>query len=247
MIRYIILEDEPAALKRLTKLIKQLRPSWVLKGSADSIETSKALISQEHYDLILSDIELSDGNCFEVFQNFSELKPIIFITAFNDFALKAFDFNSIHYLLKPMKPEQLEQALSKFENSQTGFHIANSSLIKNAKEDLQRKLISKLGGTTAVIDYNDIAYVVYTQKLTKSYMKNNEVHYFDHSLDKLMDYLPNQTFYRINRQTILNRDIIKGYQTISSNRLLLSTDPVSEVELIVSKEKTPIFKKWIKT
>lgn len=244
MIRYIILEDEPAAARRLQKMMIQLHPDWILNGIADSVVSGIELIEKNNFDLILSDIELSDGNCFQVYSQFSELKPIVFITAFDAFALKAFEFNGIHYLLKPIEIGQLKIALERFQKTEIGS-VVSSALLKHDKKELPQKLLSKVGATTVVIDYNEIAAIYLSNKSTKTLLFSERTHYLDQSLDKLMSYLPQSDFFRISRRGIVNRKAVRSFSTISSNRLLLVTQPKCPQEMIVSKDKTPLFKRWM--
>ena len=117
MHKILILEDEPSALQRLSRMINEIRPEYQIVNTADNLEDAEKILTTENYDLILSDIELSDGNCFDVFEKTDPKKPIIFITAYNDYAIKAFKYNGIHYLLKPINYEDLTQAFVKYEKN----------------------------------------------------------------------------------------------------------------------------------
>ena len=115
MVKIIIFEDEPAALRRIKRLIKGIRPDYKLVGDADNIADGVALLNKTDCQLILSDIQLSDGLCFEIFEKTKSRIPVIFITAYNEYAIKTFDYNGIHYLVKPLAKEKLHKALNKFE------------------------------------------------------------------------------------------------------------------------------------
>ena len=243
MTRLIIFEDEPNALRRLIRLIKEIRPEWTLVDSADSVAKGIELAKKGNFDLIVTDIQLSDGNCFEILKKSNVSTPVIFITAFDEYAIKAFDFNSIHYLLKPIKIEQLHQAFQKFEQNKINSFSDQSALFESETE-FQKKLLSKVGNTTAVIDYSNIALILHLDRMTKAYLYNGEKFLLDQSLDKLEEFLPSNVFFRINRQVIVSRQSVIKFSTYSSDRLILDTLPEIDEELIVSKEKTPRFRRW---
>lgn len=244
MIRLIIIEDEPSALRRLKRLVSEIRPHWEIVNTADSVARGIEVVRLQNFDLILSDIQLSDGTCFEIFTRSNISAPVIFITAYDEFAIRAFEFNSIHYLLKPVKIEQLHHAFRKFEQNQLSSFSAQAPLFE-PEQGFQKKLLSKVGNTTVVIDFSDVAYIYHQQRATKAVLFNGKKHLLDQSLDKLQQYLPEEQYFRINRQAIVNRDAVKKFSSYSSDRILLTTDPAGDQELIVSKEKTPEFKRWL--
>lgn len=244
MTRYVIIEDEPSAVRRLQRKLKTLRPSWVCAGTADSIVTGQRLLEFERYDVVFSDIELSDGNSFEIFRRLDSDVSIIFITAFSGYAIKAFDFNSIHYLLKPIKDEMINAAIEKFESNPNHFKN-DSTMFSSPPTMLSQKLISRMGQKSTFVDTKDIAFFHHKERITRAYTKDKSRHLIDQSMEALIGYLSNDNFFRINRQTIVNKDYIEGYSRISSNRLLLNTAIGFGIDLIVSKENTSPFKEWI--
>ena len=243
MIKYIIIEDEPAALRRLKRLVTQLRKDWLCVGTADSISTAKKILKTQEYDLILSDIELSDGTSFELFD--SEIKtPIIFITAYDAYAIKAFDFNSIYYLLKPINEEKLNIALTKFERHPSQFN--NSKIISQANHsDLSKTIISRIANKSTLIHIDQIAYCYSEKRTTKAFLFSGKFYHLDQSLETLNQFLPSQQFFKINRQAILNKAAVIQFTRIASNRLLIKIELRAEHELIVSKEKSKPFKEWL--
>jgi len=246
MIKVIILEDEPAALQRLKRMLKDIRPEYTIIGSADNIADAHNLVKDADFDLILSDIELSDGTCFEVFEKKDPEKPIIFITAYNDYAIKAFDFNGIHYLLKPINYEALTQALVKFEKNQ--INLSNLNALKeeiNPSPDYQKRIISKVGNKLKVIETKDI-FLVYTDT-GMVYVKtfDNTKHIIDETLENLYHKLNPDLYFRINRQMIININAVESMHTYSSSRLKIKPKVPHDNNIVVSKEKTADFKKWI--
>lgn len=244
MIRLIIIEDEPSALRRLKRLVMEIRPNWQIVATADNVSKGIEIVKKGDFDLILSDIQLSDGLSFEVLIASEVNTPVIFITAYDEFAIKAFEFNSIHYLLKPIKPEQLHMAFEKFELNEMNSFSDQAPLFDKEKS-YDQKLLSKVGNHTIVIEIADIAFFYHEDRTTKAILFNNKSHLIDNSLDKLQDFLSNNLFFRINRQVIVQKKAVKKTTIYSSSRLLLTTNPISDEQLIVSKEKTPLFKKWL--
>lgn len=244
MTKLILFEDEPNALRRLKRMISEIRPDWSIVNSADCISDGIKIANEENYDLIVSDIQLSDGTCFDILKKAEIATPVIFITAFDEYAIKAFDFNSIHYLLKPIKLEQLHLAFQKFEQNKMHRYSEQSALFES-ESDFEKKLLSKVGNTTAVIDYSNIAFVTHFEKMTKAYVFTEDKYLLDQSLDRLEEFLPHNQFFRINRQVIVNKRSINTFSSYSSDRIILTTSPSIAQELIVSKEKTPKFRRWM--
>lgn len=244
MTRLIIIEDEPSALRRLKRLVMEIRPEWQIIATADNVAKGIEIVKKEDFDLILSDIQLSDGLSFEVLTTSKVKTPVIFITAYDEFAIKAFEFNSIHYLLKPIKPEHLHAAFEKFERNEMNSFDKQAALFTSEKS-YQQKLLSKVGNHTLIIEITDIALFFHKDRLTVAILFNGKKHLIDNSLDKLQELLSEDQFFRINRQAIVRKESVKKTTIYSSSRLLLSTDPEFDEELIVSKEKTPQFKKWL--
>lgn len=244
MINYLIIEDEPSAARRLQLMIQRIRPSWSCAGSADSVVGAIDVISTSTFDLIFTDIELSDGDCFEIFRKVDTEVPLIFITAYDAYAIQAFELNSIHYLLKPLNEQRLNQAINKFEQSQANFPQA--SLFKHtAKEELKDVLISRVGTRSILINVKEVSYFYHHDRLTRAHLVSGKAHLLDSSLDMLIQGLSKQLFFRINRQTIVNKQVIKKLEKASSNRIQLTLAPPSHIDLVVSKEQVSAFKNWL--
>lgn len=245
MVKVVIIEDEPAALRRLQRLILELRPNWGITGTADSISSGIDLIDEADFELIFSDIQLSDGQCFDIFSKTNNQKPIIFITAYDKYAIKAFDFNSIHYLLKPIKPEQLLMAIQKFEQSEVHSFANHAPLFNKGIYKQPTQLLSKIGNKSNLISVENIAAIVFEDRATIAIMENGSHHLLDQSLDKLEEYLSSDLFFRISRQMIVAKSAVKHFSNFTSNRLILETHPILESKAIVSKDRVPSFRKWI--
>lgn len=246
MTNILIFEDEPAALQRLTRMIKDIRPNFNIAGTADNIADAIDLITNSSYDLIFSDIELSDGNCFEVFEQNNTEKPIIFITAYNDYAVKAFNYNGIHYLLKPINYEGLTKAIVKFENNTLKTNAINT--LKNTtdfSEVYQKRFISKVGNTYKIVDTKDIMLFYTDTGLVYAKTLNNQKFVLDETLEKVKQKVNPTTFFRINRQIILNINAVEDMYAYSSHRLKIKLKVAHHEDVIVSKDKSTDFKNWI--
>jgi len=246
MSKLLIFEDEPAALQRLTRMISEIRPHYEIVDTADNISDAFYLLTNADFDLILSDIELSDGTCFEVFEKTNLEKPIIFITAYNDYAIKAFEFNGIHYLLKPINYEALTQAFVKFEkNKITSAKINTLQLNASAEIDFQKRFISKIGNKLKVVETEAILLFYTDTGLVYAKTLDNKKYVLDFTLEKIYQKVDSNIFFRINRQMIVNIDSIIDMQSYTSNRLKLKLKVVHHEEVVVSKEKSSDFKTWV--
>ena len=246
MSKILIFEDEPAALQRLTRMVNEIRPQYKIVGHSDSISDAVKLLESVEFDLILSDIQLSDGTCFEIFEKNNPEKPIIFITAFNDYAIKAFEFNGIHYLLKPINYQALTKAFVKFEKNKIDApNIKNIEFSGQFETEYQKRLISKVGQKLKVIETNNIAFLYTEMGLVYAKTFSNDIHVLDDTLEHIFQKLNPDTFFRINRQMIVHIDAVIDMISHSSNRLKLKLKTKYDKDIVVSKEKTSSFKKWI--
>lgn len=246
MNRILIFEDEPAALKRLIRMVNEIRPQYEIAGTSDNINDALGLLRNENYSLILSDIQLSDGVCFEIFEKFNPEKPIIFITAYNDYAIKAFDFNGIHYLLKPINYEALTQAFVKFEKNKIDTsNIKDIQLDNQFETQYQKRLISKVGQKLKVIETNSVSLFYTETGLVYAKTFSNQKYVLDETLENIIQKIDPKIFFRINRQMIVHVDAVEDMIAHSSNRLKLKLKTNHDSDIVVSKEKTTAFKQWI--
>lgn len=249
MINIVILEDEPAALSRLKRLLKIIRPHYVVLGDADSVEDGVDLLIESAPDLIISDIQLADGLSFDIFKKSRTKAPIIFVTAYDQYAIESFDFNGIYYVLKPITEASLNKALQKFETNPLYAQASQKilELIEQDEFNTRKRIISKVGAKSNVIEVQDIALVYSENKMNKVVTFSGRKYLVDYTLDELMVDMPETIFFKISRQIIVNAKAVKIWAAHSSGRLLLTTEPFVDIEIIVSKEKTPRFKSWIKS
>ena len=242
-----IIEDEETAARRLRKLIKEINEEIEIEASLDSIEATLNYAQNNNTpDLIFMDIHLADGSSFEIFNHVKIEKPIIFTTAYDEYALQAFKVNAIDYLLKPIKRTELEIALEKFnklKNNQS-FDYANlAKLLK--KENPGFRFLVKIGQKMKVIELKDAAYFYTKDKITFLITKSGKRYPVDYTLEKLEDIVDQNIFFRINRQFIINFNAIKEMHAYSKSRVKIELNPGTPLETIVSTERSPHFKKWL--
>lgn len=244
--KVLLIEDEPGALRRLVKLTKSLRKHWEIVSSLDSVEAAYDFLLSHKVDLVVTDIHLADGLCFEIFRKLNYKGAVIFATAYDEYAIKAFKLNSVDYLLKPINANDLEFAFNKFEEGENQQKLDNLlPLFDNEKGNYKKRIISKIGQQIKMVEYEDIAYIFTVNGMAYVVDFNNNKVPVDESLDQLMAELPGDLFFRINRQAIVNVKAVNNMMVVSSSRLKLSLSLPTQLEMIVSKEKSPVFRTWI--
>jgi len=251
---FIIVEDEIRSGEMLRDLFLELRPDWKLLDHLKSIEeTVEWFNSHEQPDLVFMDIELADGNCFNIFSEIKITCGIIFTTAYSEYALKAFEQNSIDYLLKPIKARELERAILKLEQlldfieqQSTQFfdyqHLAK--LLSKPTVYRQRFMISR-NDSFIKLDVKDIAYFYFDSRITYAVTFKNQHHMISQSLDKTEQELDPATFFRANRQTILHIDAVDQFESYFGGKLAVRLKTDTKEKIIVSQAKSAAFKNWI--
>ncbi len=250
--KFIIFEDEEPAAARLKKLVLEIEP---LAEVADAIATVKSAIKflddNATDAIIISDIHLADGSSFEIFKNTRSENPVIFTTAFDQYAIEAFKANGIDYILKPVKKEELQIAIEKakrFSSTKKTSSDAADSVLKMVAEKFkehQKRIIIRFGDTIKTVEINDIAYFYTQNKIDYLRTKAGVEYPVDYHLDELEKLLDPQLFFRINRQFIVNFHAIEKMSTVSKSRVKLILKPVCNEDTIVSTERSPVFKEWL--
>ncbi|TRX65926.1 LytTR family DNA-binding domain-containing protein [Carboxylicivirga sp. M1479] len=262
-IDFIIVEDEIHSGEMLRDMIQELRPKWQLKAMLQSVsETVEYLNSNKHPQIIFLDIELADGNCFSIFDQVRvDESGIIFTTAYNEFALKAFNLNSIDYLLKPIKTEELERAIGKFEKAievigrnneadepkietAIDYQALARSIAKTQGGYRKRFLISKRESFFK-LRVEDIAYFYFDARVTFAVAYDGRQHVLTQSLDKLEEELNPEMFFRSNRQTIVNVDAIDTFESYFSGKLVVKLTNKLNDKIMISRAKASAFKEWM--
>jgi DNA-binding LytR/AlgR family response regulator len=246
----LIIEDEQATAQRLSKLLQEIEPSIVVIDLLDSIESCVNWFKfNKQPDLIFQDIHLADGSSFEIFKQVEVRAPVIFVTAYDQYALQAFKVNSVDYLLKPVKKNDLVEALKKFNEiygQKRQTEIDYSALAKLIQKDnFQKRFLVRYGENIKAVDIENIAYF-FTQE-GNLFFKTFDNHQYplEISLDKLEPTLDSTWFYRINRQFIINYKAIKEMYSYSKSRVRIILNPPCEIETIASTERSGEFKQWL--
>ncbi len=249
--KILIVEDEINAFLYLENITKKVRPEAEIVAHLESVEdTVNWLLKNETPDLIFLDIELSDGLSFEIFEHVKVESPIIFTTAYDQYAIEAFKLNSIGYLLKPIHADDLAKALEKFERYRPKDSGAFTEQLKDIfgkinKQKKQRCLVKK-GNHFEFINISDIAYVNSDDGITFLYTFTGQRHIYANTVEGLMQNLDTQLFFHINRGQIVNINAIKKIHPYFNQRMKLELS-VNEngVEFLVSRSKLPDFREWV--
>ena len=251
--RVIIVEDEPMAAERLARLIRQCRPGTELVATLESVEEAlEWLTSHPAPDLGFFDIQLSDGFSFSIFERTHIGFPVIFTTAFDEYALRAFSVNSIDYLLKPVDPEALERAFSKWEQlSRSKGGSLSPELMQSVMAMLQQpqykeRFLVRMGNHLRSVTTGEIAYFFSADKITWLRLLDGPKYPLEQTLEQLESLLDPAQFFRLNRQYLVSINAISKLTPYSNSRLrvqLPHADPDERV--IVSREKMQPFKEWL--
>ena len=246
----IIIEDENAAAQSLQTLVQEIAPDIEVVATLETIEESVEWFDENPMpNLVFMDIHLADGSSFAIFEKVEITCPIIFTTAYDEYALKAFEVNSIDYLLKPINKKDLERALAKYKN------LAGAAPEKTSLDGLLQQMgnLKKKYKTCFLLPERDkliplatsnIAYIFIDTKTVKTVSMDNHTYYMSQTLDEIMSQLDPEVFFRANRQFIISRHAVKDLSVWFGNKLSINlTVPVPE-KIIVSKARVGEFKTW---
>ncbi|HAF30943.1 MAG TPA: DNA-binding response regulator [Bacteroidales bacterium] len=246
----IIIEDEKVAAERLEKMLKEVAPNLNVIAKLGSIQDSVDWLKKNQCDIIFLDIQLSDGISFSIFEQVTVKTPIIFTTAYDQYAIKAFNLNSISYLLKPIRKNELEESLNKLESLKSAFSIDFESLlsgIQGKKLEFKKRFLIQIGDKLKKIETTDIAYFYAFDKSVFIKTFQNTSCAVDYTLDALENILDPNQYFRINRKYIVNIGAISEMLAYSRSRVKLNLKPPADDELdtIVSIDRSSEFKKWM--
>lgn len=247
-IKVWIVEDEPTAARRLNKLLLGLSLEIQVLAELDSIESVlRYLESHLLPDLIFMDIHLADGPCFEIFRHADIRKPVIFTTAYDQYAIEAFKVNAIDYLLKPIKQEFLRRALEKYRMYHPDDPIDYRSLVRAMQREKESyRFLVRIGQRIRLVDVQDAAYFFTENKVTFVLTWDGTRLPLDVTMEKLEEILDNRQFFRVNRQYIIHFRAIKEMYAYSKSRVRLDLSPAtSDDSIIVSTDRSPHFKRWL--
>ena len=244
MLTSIIVEDEKIAAERLLRLINETELNVENKAIIESIEeTVKYLNENEIPDIIFLDIHVADSNSFELFNLMEVKSKVIFTTAYSEYGAQAFRQNAVDYLLKPIKKDELREAIGRIIKAQS---TNEGMAVPQGYNEVKDRFLIKFGSKLTVVKTADIAYI-YSENKIGYFMQHNGVRVAsDYKLQDLENLLDPHIFFRVNRQFIVNIDSIQNMNTYTKARINLKLNPVYEGDIIVSTEKTPEFKDWLK-
>lgn len=250
--KIVILEDEKLAAQRMQQLLKKCLPSLELVATLQSVDSAISWFTNNpEPDLIFADIQLGDGLSFEVFEAGHIKAPIIFTTAFNEYAVRAFKHNSIDYLLKPIDQEELCVAIKKYTNSQraeesTGISAATlAQAMKMMTANHKSRFLIKVGDHLRPIDVSEVTFFYSAAKDTFLVNKAGRSYALDYSLDQLEQLLDPEKFFRISRRCLISKSEITEVVVYSGSRLKVKANALGEEEAIVSRERVAEFKEWL--
>jgi DNA-binding LytR/AlgR family response regulator len=248
--KVVIIEDESVAADKLEQLIHGLDPKIEIMAKIGSVREAVRWLIHHSVDLIFLDIQLSDGIGFSIFENIHLNTPVIFTTAYDQYAIKAFKLNSIAYLLKPIREKELSESLTKFHTLKSAFGIDFDRLmsqIQGREVEYKKRFLIQIGDKIKKIDLSEIAYFYVFEKAV--YLRTNTGNSYpvDYSLDRLEDLLDPDVYFRINRKYMVGIHSIANMVAYSRSRVKVELKPktANEFDTIVSIERSANFKKWL--
>jgi two-component system, LytTR family, response regulator LytT len=252
--KILIIEDEPFARAELMRLLSNSGREFTILEQLDSVNDSvEWLQSHPAPELIFLDIQLADGLSFEIFRQVEIHSPIIFTTAFNEYAIKAFQLNSIDYLLKPVDAEALEKALLKLDDFRNLFSPDKTwlyqqqmeSLLKMMNREFKTRILLKTGDQIRSVDMEEIAYFYAEDDVVFAMQRNKSRAIVDYTINQLESAIDPNQFYRLTRGCIARISAIKKVSKYFNSRLLVELDPPMEEKVLVSRVNVPGFLEWL--
>lgn len=252
--KVIIVEDEIAASDHLVFQLNNIDPSIEVLTIIDSVEMAIDHFSQKNdAELIFMDIHLADGISFEIFEKVTINTPIIFTTAYNQYAIQAFKVNSVDYLLKPINEDELEEAIHKFKSrAQTESSKAVNDqidsvfkLLQASKKTFKTNFLAQKRDELIPVKTDNIAFFYIEDSVVKMVTFENKTYVLDKKLESIEEEIDPSMFYRINRQFIMNRNAISNVKFYFNGKLAVNSSPRFEERILVSKAKATDFKKWL--
>jgi two-component system response regulator LytT len=248
-----IIEDEERAVQQLKSLLRETIPAADVVAVIDTVERSVAWLGEHPaVDLIFLDIHLADGACFSIFEQCQIYLPVIFTTAYDQYAIKAFEVNSIDYLLKPVRKERLQQALDKFQRLNDRKHLApvQQQLQQITREitkasSYKRHFLIPYKDRLIPVEADDFAFFEIKGGVVRGITFDKKHWLLEESLDELTDELCPEAFYRANRQFLVSRRAIKEIEYYFNGRFCLHVEPNPEEPVLVSKAKAGKFREWM--
>jgi two-component system, LytTR family, response regulator LytT len=250
----LIVEDEPYAQKELIRILQKVAPDCNILGVVDGIESAVLLISEKDPDLIFMDIQLSDGQSFEIFSLIKVKCPVIFTTAYDEYAMMAFKSNGIDYLLKPIEPEDVEKSLEKFRMITETSSFPSSTmldpdklkkLLKQGSQPWKTRFMTNIGDRIRFLNESEIAYFQADDEVVFMVSQDKRKYIINYTLETLEGQLDPAKFFRINRRYITHVESISDIHKHFNSRLKLMLNPSPDDEILVSRARVQSFLSWI--
>lgn len=249
--KILIIEDEKHNASRLQRLLTEISPEFEIEGVLETVRESVSWLEKKTApDVILMDIRLSDGLSFDIFDKVDVVSPVIFTTSYDEYAVRAFKVNSIDYLLKPIEKEELEAALEKVDierkKSVPSLELEQLLHLFREKSPVFRKrfLLPRANGYKT-LTVSEIGYIFTEQKITYLITRDGNSEILGQTMDELEDELDPDVFFRANRQFIIHIDNVGMIQNDLNGKLKVVLKHDHTIEIIVSREKAPLLKKWL--
>jgi len=246
--KIIILEDETRAANHLERLLAKVAPNLVVLAKIESVRDGvKYLQNNPEPDLIFSDIQLADGLSFEIYKQVAVNCPIIFTTAYDHYAIEAFQTNGIDYLLKPIEEERLRQAIEKAKHFSPGLALEKLLAITNptAEKIYKSRFMVKVGDKIKSVPVEDILVFYSQEKASFIRISDSHTYCIDYALDQLEPMLDPEKYFRINRKYIVSIDACTNILAWTNSRLRLKIDGIDDSDIIVARERVVEFKMWL--
>lgn len=244
----LIIEDEIPVAKHIKRLVNAIKPDASVLGPLESVQKAVDWFhAHPDPDLVLCDIQLADGLSFEIFDQTNVRAPLIFITAYDQFAIRAFKLNSIDYLLKPVDPAELERAMEELDDRKKVSIPPNviHSLLQETSRTYKSRFMVKLGDMIKSIQTGEVLYFYSKDKATYLHTEASKNYIIDYSLSDLEEVLDPQKFFRLNRQYIASIEAIKDVLIYSNSRLKITLAQCDDDSILVSRNRVDDFKRWM--
>ena len=247
MINCIIIEDEQRTSRYLIKLLEETEYPLRVLAEIESIKEAVAWLKENKVDLIFMDVQLSDGLCFDIFDNIQVTTPVIFTTSYDQYMTKAFEVNSVSYLLKPIDIDSLNLALSKYNLLYNKpVHESVNETVIPFHQGYQKRFLVQSGASFNIIPVDEVAYFrVHNKRYVIMVTKQGNQHLLDNTLKMLEKRLDPEKYFRINLQFIVNVEAIRQVHSHDRGRLIIETLPVCKDEMVVSIDRATPFKSWL--
>nr|WP_293294491.1 LytTR family DNA-binding domain-containing protein [Allomuricauda sp.] len=254
IINVAIIEDEPAIARNLEFTLKEVEPNILVLNKMDSVHSSVAWLDKnmDTCDLLFMDIRLTDGLSFEIFQTIQPTVPVIFITAYDHYALEAFKVNGLDYILKPFQKEEVANALQKFKSTLRKESVGNNKIQEllnylqaNENKSYREAYLVHFQNKLIPLPVEKINWFYTEQEVVYAHTSDGKKYVIDSTLDKVLAEISPKLFYRANRQFIVQRWAVRDIDFYFNGRLIINMEPKSHEKIIVSKAKAPEFKKWL--